>query len=256
MKSIRAYLGVTIAVTLLSGWNAVGAPADFNFSISYSGSTITGRLIGLNLDANGNGTEVDPSSVELFRLPAIVGLPASDSEPYVFVPHTYERSTYFSGTFTSTAPDVYGFQISNYVLSPPSQNLLMSDSGGDVTLLFNFGAGLCGECGVATYGIQGEEDALWPAVNSFVSFSIVSAPGDFNHDGTVGAADYVAWRKTDGAQTGYDTWRAAFGTSAGSGSGSLAGATVPEPTIVSMLLLGAVVHIGRRSRRSLVSAER
>ena len=44
-------------------------------------------------------------------------------------------------------------------------------------------------------------------------------PGDFNHDGTVDAADYIVWRKTDGTPAGYNTWRANFGQPAGSGSG-------------------------------------
>ena len=46
-------------------------------------------------------------------------------------------------------------------------------------------------------------------------------PGDYNNDGTVDAADYVVWRKNDGTQGGYDTWRANFGQPLpGSGSGS------------------------------------
>ena len=47
--------------------------------------------------------------------------------------------------------------------------------------------------------------------------SIVSAslPGDFNNNGVVDAADYVAWRKTDGAPAGYNLWRAHFGQTAG-----------------------------------------
>ena len=39
----------------------------------------------------------------------------------------------------------------------------------------------------------------------------LSLPGDFNHDGTVDAADYVVWRKTDGTQAEYNTWRTHFG---------------------------------------------
>ena len=38
--------------------------------------------------------------------------------------------------------------------------------------------------------------------------AVPSLPGDFNNDGTVDAADYVVWRKTDGTQTGYNAWRA------------------------------------------------
>jgi hypothetical protein len=154
----------------------MAALVDFNFNISYSGASISGRLVGLNLDANGNGTEIDPSSVLLFSVPAIVGLTASPSHPYVFAPRTFERSTLFSGTLTSTTPGVYGFQVSNYKINPSAQNLLMMDAGNDVTLVFDFGASLGGEGGVATYGIQAEEDALWPAVNTFVSFTAMPVP--------------------------------------------------------------------------------
>ncbi len=50
----------------------------------------------------------------------------------------------------------------------------MMDAGNDVTLVFNFGASSGYQGGVATHGIQANEDALWPAVNSFVSFTAVS----------------------------------------------------------------------------------
>ena len=41
--------------------------------------------------------------------------------------------------------------------------------------------------------------------------AVPAIPGDFNHDGTVDAADYVVWRKTDGTPAGYNTWRTHFG---------------------------------------------
>ncbi len=49
-------------------------------------------------------------------------------------------------------------------------------------------------------------------------------PGDFNHDGSVDAADYVVWRKTLNTQETYDIWRANFGRSLTSGSGASAAA--------------------------------
>jgi len=58
------------------------------------------------------------------------------------------------------------------------------------------------------------------------------APGDHNSDGTVNAADYVAWRKTDGTQGGYDDWRANFASTPGPGS-SIA---VPEATTVHIIV--------------------
>jgi hypothetical protein len=94
-----------------------------------------------------------------------------------------------------------------------------------------------------------------------------SGPGDFNGDGAVDAADYVEWRQGLGTiydQNDYGVWRAHFGTSLGSGSGSVdplslwsasAGldpapadfrvpaAAVPEPTTAWLLIIGAAIGI-------------
>jgi hypothetical protein len=64
--------------------------------------------------------------------------------------------------------------------------------------------------------------------------------GDFNNDGSVDAADYVVWRKSDGSQTGLNLWRANFGNMIGSGGAALLDSSgVPEPAswIVACLLL-------------------
>jgi hypothetical protein len=50
----------------------------------------------------------------------------------------------------------------------------------------------------------------------------MTAQADGNGDGTVDAADYVVWRKYFDAMAG---------------SGGAAGANVPEPTCLSMMLL-------------------
>ncbi len=59
------------------------------------------------------------------------------------------------------------------------------------------------------------------------------APGDFNCDGHVDAADYVALRKNpnifDFTGRGYDVWRSHFGQTIGSGASAIANAAVPEP---------------------------
>jgi murein DD-endopeptidase MepM/ murein hydrolase activator NlpD len=78
------------------------------------------------------------------------------------------------------------------------------------------------------------------------SFEVVSVLGDYNRNGTVDASDYVVWRKTDGTQSGYDTWRAHFGQTAGIGSGASAIVTVPEPATTVLLTLATVGWCLRR----------
>jgi hypothetical protein len=71
-------------------------------------------------------------------------------------------------------------------------------------------------------------------------------PGDYNNDGSVDAADYVVWRKTDNSPAGYNTWRTNFGRTAGSGS-AISGAAVPEPGSL-MLLAGCLMALALTRR--------
>jgi hypothetical protein len=67
--------------------------------------------------------------------------------------------------------------------------------------------------------------------------------GDYNNNGVVDAADYVAWRKglgTTYTQNDYDVWRAHFGQTAGSGAGAISNNAVPEPTTLVMIFIGAI----------------
>jgi hypothetical protein len=79
--------------------------------------------------------------------------------------------------------------------------------------------------------------------------------GDYNFNGAVDAADYVLWRKNPntfgGDPTGYNTWRANFGQTAGNGSGASANSAVPEPTIALMFLTGVLVMCAHH--RAIVS---
>jgi hypothetical protein len=71
-------------------------------------------------------------------------------------------------------------------------------------------------------------------------------PGDYNGDNVVNAADYIVWRKTDGAPAGYNAWRANFGATASSGTGAMVGAAVPEPATPVILLLEMLLMCARR----------
>ena len=80
----------------------------------------------------------------------------------------------------------------------------------------------------------------------------VVLPGDFNGDGLVNAADYTVWRDTPLPPEDYAIWAANFGASSTSSSSSTA---VPEPTGVTLIVLGSLAGIllgsaGHRQARS------
>jgi probable HAF family extracellular repeat protein len=89
--------------------------------------------------------------------------------------------------------------------------------------------------------------------------------GDFNDDGIVDAADYVVWRKglgTTHTQNDYDTWRANFGKTVGSGA-ALPSAepvpAIPEPSTALVVFVGSLALAARcrpthvRHRRASVT---
>jgi parallel beta-helix repeat protein len=73
--------------------------------------------------------------------------------------------------------------------------------------------------------------------------------GDFNADGSVDMADYIAWRKAGGTMAEYNEWRANFGDTGG--SGAVHAAATPEPPVATLLaiawLLATPSRFGRRS---------
>jgi autotransporter-associated beta strand protein len=75
--------------------------------------------------------------------------------------------------------------------------------------------------------------------------------GDFNNDGKVDGADYVAWRKIDGSPAGYSLWRTHFGQTAGSGSelpSAESLSAVPEPNLAMLFVICAPLLLRRWTR--------
>jgi hypothetical protein len=100
----------------------------------------------------------------------------------------------------------------------------------------------------------GATDFFGGAIPAYGAFDLGAheafAPGDFNGDGTVDAADYAVWRDNFGTnnvllndpiggmitQDQYDVWKSNFGVTMGPGSGASGDSqSVPEPAILGML---------------------
>jgi hypothetical protein len=82
-----------------------------------------------------------------------------------------------------------------------------------------------------------------------LTISAGGAPGDYNGNSVVDAADYVLWRNGGPLQNEVDTpgaadaadytaWRARFGNTSGVGSVLLASVPIPEPATTVMAALG------------------
>jgi hypothetical protein len=81
--------------------------------------------------------------------------------------------------------------------------------------------------------------------------------GDFNHDDTIDAADYVTWRIGFGSQfdeDDYNDWRNHFGQTVPPGAGASAAASIPEPSM-ALLLIQAITAGGIIGLRILVRYE-
>jgi autotransporter-associated beta strand protein len=89
-------------------------------------------------------------------------------------------------------------------------------------------------------------DGGWSVAYSNNSVQLlVTLPGDFNVDGIVDAADYVAWQKglVTGAPDQLATWQANFGRTFDYGSGQSA---VPEPSTFLLAAIGLLMVPRRR----------
>lgn len=101
-----------------------------------------------------------------------------------------------------------------------------------------------------------EDGTVLPVTSVTYVDSTTSAPGDYNDDQTVNLADYTIWRDTlgtlvavdgsgaDGNADGvvnaadYTIWKLYFGASSASPLATSAGASVPEPSGVALMLFG------------------
>jgi hypothetical protein len=125
--------------------------------------------------------------------------------------------------------------------------------------------------GVTVTHVLGSTTQPWgiTASGTINSFFIIGSPykidnlnatllpglaGDYNKNRAVDAGDFALWRKTLGTRSGYNSWRANFGASGGSGA-STEDTGVPEPSTLALLLVCVqFVALQRRTGRLAHSA--
>jgi hypothetical protein len=164
-----------------------------------------------------------------------------------------------SGVFTDPTPLIWGATTtttSGTVLASGVLATLTIDTTGILTGQFDLilnppstGPTAFADPSVATMLVNGRLQIGTPPI----------APGDYNHNGTVDAADYAVWRDTLGESgmdlpadgngnhqidvADYEIWRANFGDMAGLGAsdGLRGGASVPEPQSAVMFLFAGML---------------
>jgi hypothetical protein len=140
---------------------------------------------------------------------------------------------------------------------------LALEVGPDGTISFN---GFWGDYELA---IGGQAYALTLSKGNSL-YSLVVAPGDYNGDHVVDAADYIVWRdslnsstdlRADGNGNGmiddddFNVWRSHFGATY-SGGASATNAGVPEPPVVVLCLFVAIALLRTRSISSRKTSDR
>jgi hypothetical protein len=92
-----------------------------------------------------------------------------------------------------------------------------------------------------------EIDRAWSAIRLTQITGAAATDADYNEDGVIDSADYVAWRKLDiNGADGYEAWVRSFGEAAGSGGNA---SQVPEPTFTLLLNIAPVIALARRRGR-------
>jgi hypothetical protein len=84
----------------------------------------------------------------------------------------------------------------------------------------------------------------------FVIPQLAMLDGDFNGDHIVNAADYTVWRNGLGSiytEDDYNLWKSNFGATQ-PGGGSAAAASVPEPSVLLLCVVGLLASTVSRRR--------
>jgi hypothetical protein len=245
----------TIAVdpTLFFGWYNSATPKyriGFGFADAIGSDPTKLRIMTQSTAASAGGTGI--TSQGIFGSGSTATINAASTLPsgtYAFT-FDYDSDGHMTGTFGVDANNVPQTWARNFAFPAFYGNDLNMDRFG---FYQNTAAGSTGAFNVTVSNITytGQTDAAG------------GVAGDYNHNGTVDAADYVVWRKGDLAADGtgpsntpdglvnaldYNFWRARFGNASGSGSSLSNGSAVPEPAALTLAILSIGMLLPSRNR--------
>lgn len=230
------------------------------FDYDESGTLSIGPQFAYSVDPIHIGTTTDSNTrsglVDLVALPDGSLLTLERSLGIPFSPlYQYENRIYrvslAGATDVSQSPFNAGLSGQSY--TPAMKTLLWKGQVGGVVGQNMEGLALGPQLSGGNWTLLGVVDNGGSGSNTLASFALAPAiAGDFNGDGSVDAADYIAWRKGFGSTfvaNDFDIWRSHFGQSGGTGSfhGLPKTIGVPEPGVVCFL--AAMVFLGVTTQR-------
>lgn len=228
LVSDNSYTGLTRidSGTLMIGQGNSGEPGSIVSDVLNNGTLNFNRVEDLTYDGaiSGNGNLIKEAAGKL----TLTG-----NSSYT------GSTTVLDGTLQIDSDWLADFaDVSLVTANGAALNLNFSGSDSIRSLLFDGVSQYVGTWGATGSGAEFTSDRItgpgWLQVTSG------PLPGDFNHDDRVDAADYVAWRKTDGTDIGYNAWRTHFGQTIDSNSTARANSSVPEPSSRMLVMLAAV----------------
>jgi hypothetical protein len=165
-----------------------------------------------------------------------------------------------SGTWTGL-----GASMANWVKSPASSSAALTETNPVAPTALTAGQSVslgaigafsteAAQNGLSMKFLVGDEQTFRFATIKFVSGA--AQPGDFNGNGVVDGADFLAWQRgqspTPLSASDLAVWKSNYGA----GSTTAAAAAVPEPATFGLASLAAALLVGTRRRRSTITNPR
>lgn len=274
--------GSTLYGTTSGGGSATNAGTIFKMDTDGSNFSLLHSFVGGSTDGSFPQGSLALAAGTLYGMTAVGG----GNQGTVFKINTDGSGFGLLHSFTTTASDgtnpagdvtIVGSKLFGMTNGGGSSGIgtvfQMNTDGSGFSLLHSFAGGAAdgkrpyGSLalgGSTLYGLTERGGTTGDGLGTVFSLAAPILPGDYNGDGKIDAADYVAWRKFDGTSfpldndpndlpiddDQYATWRTHFGESAGPGAGGSRGLemAVPEPAGVMRFFVALLAMLGTHRR--------